>query len=417
MRKLLALLPSAQDRAELARLVEEGIHVVFAEDDGWKSYEVCPDGFDPVSYTERAILLGRQEQVDGVFYTDDLANFVAAVVCRELALPGPSVDSMFLANHKYYARRAERSPIAFSGHTIGESFDAAQVSLPSQLKPTSLYFSLLQFTARSTEEVSAAAASLARDVPKWERPFKDLFASYVDRERYPLANRDMFLAEEFVSARSHHAVEGWTGADGRLQLWAVSDNNYFDGPGSALDNNAFPSRLSETVKAQVIECAFNAVRDMGIKTGFWNVEVWVLDNGTTRVTEVNGRACVSMTALYRAVSGQSQYPLVAKLSAGQLFEPSELVAPAGRVGGMFAISTASEGIVRDLLDLDAYERMKQAEDVVRTTLVFSPDTSIEWKQTGGRCCLARAWIVGSSYEEIRARAEGFRRQLLRSEAV
>lgn len=413
MKKLLALLPSQQDRSELAPLARQGIEVIYLDDAGWRSYEVSLDAFDPVAFVDRAIAMGRRHQVDGLFFTDDLANFVGAIVGQELRLPTPPVEAMFLANHKYYSRCTESTPIRFGGFRLDQDEWQERIPFPSHLKPASLYFSLLQATVTRPQELAAAVEEMRQKLPAYERPFKDLFRRYVDPNRFPLAAHDIIVAEEFITCRSQHAVEGWTDADGRHFIWAVSDNNYFPGVGSALDNNSVPSRLLPEGAQAVIRAALEAVDNIGMRSGFWNVELWVLPNDDIRVTEINGRGCVSMTALYKGVFGKSQYPLIAKLAAALPIEASDLPGPAVGFGGMFALSTTRRGLVRELIDLDAFAKLADEPGVVRTVQIFPADTRIDWHQTGGRSCLARVWLVGESYADIHARATAIRGRLLR----
>ena len=413
MKRLLALLPSQQDRSELASLADKGIEIEYLDDPGWRSYEVSLDAFDPVDFVSRAIGVAHQLAVDGIFFTDDLANFAGAVVGKELMLPTPPVEAMFLANHKFYSRCSESESIRFDGFRLDQDEWVGRIPFPSHLKPASLYFSLLQTTVTNEQELLKAVGEMREKLPAWERPFKDLFRRYVDPDRFPLAAHDIFVAEEFITCRSQHAVEGWTDAQGKHFIWAVSDNNYLPGVASALDNNSVPSRLLPDDVQKVTRAALDAVENIGMRNGFWNVELWVLPNDDIRVTEINGRACVSMTALYKGVFGKSQYPIIAKLAAGLPIEDSELPGLPNGVGGMFALSTSKRGYVRDLIDLDAFSRLQDQSGVVRTVQIFSENTYIDWHQTGGRSCLARFWLVGESYESIHAQASEIRARVLK----
>ncbi|MGM9515875.1 ATP-grasp domain-containing protein [Roseateles sp. DB2] len=413
MKKLLALLPSPQDRRELDALADKGIAVVYLDDPGWRSYDASLQSFDPIEFVRKGISMGKEHAVDGIFFTEDLANFCGAVMGQALNLPTPSVEAMFLANHKYYSRSRERHPIRFQGFRLDQDDWMRDITFPSHLKPPSLFFSLLQTTVTQPQELAEAVAELREKLPAFARPYKELFSRYVDADRFPLAMHDMFMAEEFVSCRTQHAVEGWTDAEGRHAIWAVSDNNYFDGVGSALDNNSVPSRLGAAELDRVVQAALDAVENIGIKNGFWNVELWVLPNDDIRITEINGRACVSMTALYKQVFGKSQYALIAKLAAGLPIEASDAAGPPKGVGGMFAVSTSRQGYVRDLLDEEAFAQVQHMPGIVRTAQIFPGDAYIDWHQTGGRSCLARFWLVGESYEAIAAQAREIRARVLK----
>lgn len=412
--RVLVLLPSAQDRAELAKLADQGFDFAYIEDSSWRSYEASLQTFDAVEYVGRCTEMAHREGAKAIFYSDDLANFVAAVVARDVGLAGPSVDSMVLANHKFYCREAESNPIRFQGFALERDEWRNALSFPSQVKPTSLYFSLLQASVKSESELVSAVEKLRAGVPHWERPFRDLFRHFGNHERFPMAGTPMFLAEEFVDGASQHAVEGWSDSVGRPSVWAVSDNNYFPGSGAALDNNSVPSRLSSDGISAVSEAATNMVTRAGVKNGFWNVELWIRPDGRVHITELNGRMCASMTPLYRRVYGMSQYSAALKVALGFGVDlNAEMPARPNGVGGMFTISTRQQGYVRDILRLNELPEIAKWNGVVKTALMFAPETLISWRQTGGRSCLARAWVVGRNYPEIVAIAADIRRRVLK----
>ena len=401
-RHVLVLLPSVQDRSELMPLAEHGYTFHFMDDPAWKSHEPALDGFDPHAYIERCLALAREVNAAGIFYTHELANFVAAVLARELGLPGPTVESIFLTNHKLYGRATEMDPIRFKGYALDSDEWRRAVIFPSHVKPVSLFFSLLQSTVRNEADLERAVAALRGSIRSWERPFTDLFARYVDQASYPLAAGSPILIEEFVGdVVSQHAVEGWSDADGVPHLWATSDNNYMAGSGAALDNNSVPSALEPEMARRIEDLAFATVRRFGMKSGFWNVEVWVREGGKLQITEVNGRICATMTALYRKAYGKSQYPVILKLACGQPIDP-ETDAPGEPLchAAMFGISTARKGLVKQLINVPEFQRLTTRSEVIQARLMFDPDTNVTWHQTGGRSCVARAWISGDSLGQV-----------------
>ncbi len=413
MKHVLVLLPSKQDYDELQSLESAGYTFDFLDDENWRSYEPSLTGFFPLAYVNRCVERVRQTNACGIFYTDDLANFIAAIVAKTVGLAAPSIESMFLANHKLYSRATERSPIRFTGFSFDSDKWRNAVDFPIHVKPVSLFFSLLQTTVHCEKELERAVSRLKASAPEWERPFVELFSHYIDDEKYPLADQHCFLAEEFVgNAISQHAVEGWTDADGVQHIWAVSDNNYFPGLSAALDNNSIPTRLTDVMSQAVCDVAMDTVARFGLKDGFWNVEIWVRDDGKIQVTEVNGRVCSSMTPLYRNVFGKSQYPAALKIACGLRVEKSDRPSSPVGVGAMFAISSPHTGRVRDLLKLEKFPEIRKIPGVVKATQIYGSDAIVNWQQTGGRCCVARAWIVGQDYAEITQKAANIRQELL-----
>lgn len=412
-RHIVVLLPSEQDRQELSNVARDGFTFHYMEDSSWESYEPSKPTFDPVVFARRSIDEACRLGTNGVLATDDLANFIAAVICREIGLPGSSVDSMLYANHKFYGRTIESDPIRYDGYSLFKEEWRTHRYFPAQIKPPCLYFSLLQSRVDGPEELATAVAALREAAPRWEHPFVKLFQNFLPAERYPLATAHSFVVEEFVNAASQHAVEGWADSEGRQYIWAISDNNYFPGEGTALDNNCVPSRLSPREKERLSQVALAIARSAGLRSTFWNIELWIRRDGRIQATELNGRICASMTCLYKAIYGESQYPYAVKLACGLPLPSMGGFDQSPVVGAMFAISTTRRGKVQHLLDFQALERAKLDDGVVRAKLMFPPDSEISWYQTGGRCCLARVWIVGSTYEEIYAKGARIRAEVLK----
>jgi hypothetical protein len=414
---VLALLPSKQDRLELRAMEPHGYTFHFVDDESWRSYEPAAYTFDPIYYAQYCSSVAKEIGAAGIFSSDDLANLVAAIVARECNLPAPSIKSMFLANHKYWARKSEKRPLSCTLLSVSSQTTDCELRYPVQLKPASLYFSLLQETAHSAYDVRSWIERNKENIVAWERPFRELFRQFIDQGEYPGADVPSVVAEEFVADyASQHAVEGWTDANGDSHVWAISDNNYVGGSGSSLSSNTVPTRLSDVLAQDISRAAIEAVDALDIRKGFWNAELWMLRDGSFRLTEINGRICASMTALYRAVFGMSQYRAAIKLACG---EEVSLATDVPRVstglGGMFAIPTRRRGYVREILQVSQVELIRAMPGVVRFELMFGPDMLINWHQTGGRCCVARAWIVGATFDEIHSKAERIRALILRSE--
>src|SRR4051812_4157044 len=111
MKKILVLFPNEWDRYELSTPRFRG------------RFRFCYEGFDVLRfpqnaalllfsarrYVERVVARYRHERLAGVLSTDDqLGAMIAALVARRLGLPGASPESVLLAQHKYYARVAQR---------------------------------------------------------------------------------------------------------------------------------------------------------------------------------------------------------------------------------------------------------------------------------------------------------------------
>ena len=392
--KILVVYPDEFDRASFAALTEYTF--VFAPDapNHWR-----PDpAFDPLAYLDHCLLLAREHRVEAVLSTHDLGDLIASLVARELRLPGPSPESVFLGLHKLYSRQREASPI---GCWLVDLHDPAPaLSYPVFLKPPWLKLGLLGFKLENDDDRDRALAHARRDYPAWSRQYTPLFRLAIDERQYPLATADIMLAEEFVEG-PQVTVEGWI-RNGEAHLWAITDTNTFPGT-RVIDNFSLPSRWPAAQQEEIARFAFDAVKRSGFDDGFFNVEVWITPHGL-RLTEVNGRAAVSFAGLHRAALGVNIFAAVSALACGR--KPSERPTPTGRVGGQFNLISFMQARAGELVDFEA------AATVPELTLFHEPENAVAAVSEFGSV-LGQIELSGASYEEIHSRAENIRRGVLR----
>ncbi|HEV7671234.1 MAG TPA: ATP-grasp domain-containing protein [Thermoanaerobaculia bacterium] len=397
---VLVLLPDAFDRGSFSAVPGHRFRFVETEReiDHWR-----PTGFDPLAYLERARAAAREGPVDAVVSTHDLGDYLAALLVRELGLPGPAPEAVFLGLHKYYGRRAERQ--AGFASLRCEALDLEEAcpqafGYPCFLKAPFLKLGLLGFRLDGPEDLARAWSVARRELPAWSRQYLPLFSATVDLAHYPLAGREVMLLEEFRDG-PQVTVEGWV-QNGRFHLWAITDTNTF--PGSrAIDNFSLPSRLPAAAQERLAEAAERAVQAIGFDGGFVNVELW-WQEGEAIPIEVNTRAAASFSSLYERCLGASHWAAIVEAAGGN--EPATLPTPNGTVGGQFNLVTFAEGRFGDLLDLDA------AREVPGISLDRSPDDIVHPVSEFG-VVLAQVELFGGSYDEIHAEATRIRRRLLK----
>ncbi|MBC6478312.1 MAG: SMP-30/gluconolactonase/LRE family protein [Hormoscilla sp. GM7CHS1pb] len=74
---------------------------------------------DLVAFCQDAIAYAKEHQILAVYYSFDIANIVAAVVCESLNLFGPRIESILQCFHKLYAREIDRTPPGYGVVQLG----------------------------------------------------------------------------------------------------------------------------------------------------------------------------------------------------------------------------------------------------------------------------------------------------------
>lgn len=387
--------PSQRDRTALAEVVGHTCHFL----DAPLNPRTPSPELNLLEYINQCRSYIQTHQIDAIFYSRDVADLVAAVLCEEFGFPGPSVESVFLCLHKYYARCCERAPIRCDAIDLAAA-NLPPLSYPCYLKPPWLNLGILGFKLDSAVDLQHALTIARRDYGSWSPLYFPFFRRYIDLQKYPLATRDIMLVEEFIDG-PQVTVEGWVHQQ-QPYIWAITDTNTYAGT-RVIDNFSLPSRQPAHIQTLLAQRAQEAIGRVGLDNGFFNIEFWCHDDAVT-LTEINGRAASCFYHLYRRCLGACIYEAGLALASGH--NPSLPPTHATMVGGQFNLITFGEDRADALLDLD------RVQDVPALNVFVSPDQGVKQVSEFG-IVLAQIDIFGQSYEEIHAEAERLRRLLLR----
>ncbi|MBI3304417.1 MAG: ATP-grasp domain-containing protein [Deltaproteobacteria bacterium] len=387
--------PSQRDRNALARISGYNCHLLDAK---LNPRTPSPE-LDLLEYIDQCREYIRTHHIDAVFYSRDVADLVAAALGEEFGFRGPSVESVFLCLHKYYSRRCEPAPIRCDYIDLHDGHPSV-TTYPCYLKPPWLNLGILGFKLNSPADLQRALAIARRDYGAWSPLYYPFFRRYIDQQKYPLATRDIMLVEEFVDG-PQVTVEGWV-YEKQAHIWAITDTNTYPST-RVIDNFSLPSRHPAHIQAQLARRAKEAIGNVGLDNGFFNIEFWCHDDSVT-LTEINGRAATCFYNLYRNCLRACVYEAGLALACGR--NPTIDTARTDVVGGQFNFITFGEDRAEHLLDF------ARARMIPQLTLYISEGDWVKQVSEFG-IVLAQIDLFGRSYEEIRAEAERLRRLLLK----
>lgn len=387
--------PSQRDRNAIANIDGYRFHLLDAP---LNPRTPSPD-LDLLAYIDQCRDYVRTHHIDAIYYSRDVGDLVAATLCEEFGLPGPSVESVFLCIHKYYSRRSEPSPIRCEYLDLHD--EHPQVSIyPCFIKPPWLNLGILGFKLDSPADLQQAVTIARRDYGLWSPLYYPFFRRYIDQQKYPLATRDIMLVEEFIDG-PQVTVEGWV-YNGQPYIWAITDTNTYPG-GRVIDNFSLPSRHPAHIQAQLAQQAKAAIHNIGLDNGFFNIEFWCHEDSVT-LTEINGRAATCFYNLYRHCLNGCIYEAGLTLACGR--NPAANIAGTGVVGGQFNFITFAEDWAESLFDFERARTLPQLS-------VYWAEGSWVKQMSEFGIVLAQIDLFGRSYEEIHAEAERLRRWLLK----
>lgn len=318
MKRVLLVCPSEWDSAQLPRAQRRwrGKYTVLHYGD---NAERSPATFDALSFIQETVRSFRSAGLDGVTSSSDYPGcIVAAIIARELGLPGPDPLSVLRCSHKYYSRIAQSAavPEATPGFALidPDNFDEQAWALPFPLfvKPVKSWFTQHARRVDTFDELLryVRSASVRLHLSAFVAPFNQLVARYTD---FAYDGRYM-LAEELLEGQQV-TLEGFV-FRGRAKVVGIVDSVMFPGTIS-FERFEYPSSLSVKVRARMSAIASRVMRHVGFDNGVFNIELFY-NNETDQVhiIEINPRMCGQFADLMEMVNGTNTYEILLALAAG-----------------------------------------------------------------------------------------------------
>jgi len=323
---ILVLFTNEWDTAEFAstryrgryRFIYEGFDLFKFPENAWLLF------FDARRFVERIVARYASAGIDAVVSTDEhFGAMIAAVVAGRLGLPGGDVDSILVAQHKYYARVRQReiAPDATPSFTCFpyhvESPSDLGLPFPFYVKPVKATYSIL---ARRVDDFAELQRHLSFGrmekliLEKLIKPFNDLSADrgLFERDAHHLVGEELLDGDQVT-------VEGFV-HEGRITMLGVVDSIMYPGT-SAFERFEYPSRLPPSVQERMAHLTEQLVRGFGLAQGFFNVELFYQAR-TDRIAiiEVNPRLAYQFADLREKVDGFNPYEALLDLSLGRMPE-------------------------------------------------------------------------------------------------
>ena len=332
MPSVLILCPGRRDRLNLAdERILDRFALRFAG-------QVIGPGFDPASFVDS---VSRVEgRVDGVFGSNDAAGHLAAVLAERLGLPGPGRAAFMRCHDKLASRRVQAEAVpdatpAFAGIDLDSADPAPPLPFPFFVKPVTAHLSQLAYRVDGPGDYRDALAEAraridavtAYDRALEGRPFRTLVAE-------ELLEGDLVTFEGYVYR-------------GRMTPIGVTDAVMHEN-GISFLRFEYPSVLPHGVQERMATVAARLVDALGFDDSLFNIEFFVLPDGTLRIVEVNGRMASQFAPLVRAVHGVSTYELQLDLACGR--EPHLPEPRTDMVATSFLMRTYEDAIVRSVPD-------------------------------------------------------------------
>lgn len=407
--------PQAYMRPALAELGERfGVHEINAS--SWQPAEIAAIADDCHERGIRAVAgFAQKDAFHHILINERLGNAV------------PSRLAFFYCTNKYLMRTLERAPFFFTAvDPLTERDDDIIARIPADewpfmLKNTSLSLGRGIVKICDADKLRHILASYRAD---WalQNLTASQAASYLDgvpREQVP-ALAPPFLAEHYVDINecAEYCYEGYVTADGRIVHYGLTEEIYFSDH-QALGYLTPPMSITHDVAERIeawVEGYMAGLVELGYRNQFFNLEFWLMPDGSFNLTEINPRAAHSYHYNYRYSFGNSLYADNLLLAAGG--EPSTATpwqqwrAGADCQYSLIVLITGKEtGRAADIIDYDYVAALEREQGILIRHTRHPDDEIRESDLTAAGIMLLQLWITGSSLSELIRKERDIRARL------
>jgi hypothetical protein len=229
-----------------------------------------------------------------------------------------------------------------------------------------------------------------------------------------------FIAEHAIDLNEtiEYCYEGYVTADGRVVHYGLTEEVYFTNH-QALGYLTPPMSLRPEkagVIEQWIEAYMGRLVELGYRNQFFNLEFWIMPDGSVALTEINPRAAHSYHYNYLYSFGCSLYEDNLELvRTGR--EPSSTPWQLWRSGEDFVhtlivlITSKEAGKVEEILDYNYIEYLEKIDGVLIRHNKRRDEHIAEGELTVAGVMLLQLWVTGRTPEEVIAREREIREKI------
>jgi|GEM_PF-1065988 len=259
---------------------------------------------DLATFCQDAIAYAQAHQILAVYYSFDIANLVAAIVCEKLNLFGPSFESVVQCFHKFYTRKIDSYPPGYGvvqwdseGKVVIDEQVLSKLKFPLFVKPVCSSYGMFCGKINTPELLSEISSNLAKGYQPWWQMYQILFQEFIDGIKYPLATTSQvpLLVEEMVSGQPL-TCDGFV-YQGQVYFVGLVDT--LEAEDGSVDCYAFPAQVSCKQQQNIYDRVTNFIQDSGLDNSFFSAEFWLQGQDTPILIEINARMSATFGFLYQ----------------------------------------------------------------------------------------------------------------------
>ncbi|TVR93533.1 MAG: hypothetical protein EA416_04950 [Trueperaceae bacterium] len=259
--------------------------------------------------------------VDGIIgFWDFPVQTLVPILRARRGLPGPTLESVFKCEHKYWSRLEQREVVPDQVPSF-TTFDphahdvAIELEPPYWVKPVKSAASQLCFLIETDADLEHALAALRQGIERFGVSFDQLL-SYADLPDEVAAVTGHHCIAETALTGDRYTLSGYA-VDGEVVIYGVVDSLTYPGR-SSFARFQYPSKAPAALKERMIASATTVIRRIGFDREAFNIEfLHDRSRDLLGLLEINPRMSQSHGDLYARVDGLPNQKIVSDLAVGR----------------------------------------------------------------------------------------------------
>ncbi|NES21032.1 MAG: ATP-grasp domain-containing protein [Symploca sp. SIO3E6] len=370
---------------------------------------------DLVAFCQEAIAYAKVHHIEAVYYSFDIANLLAAVVCQNLNLFGPQVESVLQCFHKFYCREVdplapnyELVQLGYKGEILFEERIKNKLNFPVFVKPVCSSYGMFCARVDRPEQLQQICQDLAKAYQPWWEMYRTFFQTFVPHTKYPLAvtSQVPLLVEEMISGQAL-TCDGFV-YRGQVHFLGLVDT--VEAKDGSVDCYAFPSQASKVQQKAIYDRVANFINNSGLDNSFFSAEFWLQEEDSPILIEINARMSATFDFLYRQSLNFNLRQAALTLAQGICPQiPHQTIAEPRRTSCRLYLSTRQSGLASTLFDFSLAQQTLSCQQLI----TFNCEPPEQIKDTYYHPTpLAELNLVGTNRAALQYYGEHLRNSLL-----
>ncbi|MDO5627967.1 MAG: ATP-grasp domain-containing protein [Mobilicoccus sp.] len=388
-------------------------------------HELNPEGWSAPRMDAIAEVC-REKGIEAVAGYAQKDAFHHILINERLGNVAPRRQAFLYCMNKYLMRTLEADPFWFIAIDPSVESDDEIIERvaewPFMLKNTSLSLGRGIYKIKDADSLRSVLADYRADTALQANIAADNAAYTADMEDELPPSIPPFIGEHMVDMQTciEYCYEGYITADGEIVHYALTEEVYFSNH-AALGYITPPISIT-TEKADQIEAwvedYMGRMRDLGYVGQFFNLEFWIMQDGTIALTEINPRAAHSYHYNYEYSFGASLYGDNLELARTGAKLPGRTPWQMWRDGEtrcftLIALITSTvTGALTDIIDYDYVRELEEAGVLIRHTRAEG-DTLTDADMTAAGAMVMQMWLTGDTQSDVIAREREIRSKIYR----